>query len=469
MDSENRDELTEPSKADKTAGEDDGESPKEAAGSGAIDGSPTAEPVTKPDPAAEVSEPVTAEAAQLPEPEVASEPAGAQREDFSAPVEGSASLGEAQDTDAGVAVNPDESEAVAVIGAGGEFANITEEPTPAASGGEISDLAPQRESVVSELFRTERPRPSRALELTAPYAEAVAGAVTAGLSLGDEVAALATCVAEANSAALEDERGKEKAAVERGREHIQTYEMVFEKLAGLAENVASEVEGLNEEDEAFQTAPEEVQAFLQNHKKGVEIIQRMIDRTIQQKKSLEESPPRLVAGLPQIGRPASPEEFAGHVSELCIAFHDIRDGNYHILQSVEKECEKCHDHTMQTVRGLLSVVDGIDSGLEYEADSREMVPVGESGSEDLACLVSAWFRVYERLMGHLETFLEAAGIEPQIAERGTPFNPDHMEPIGTISDPDLEDETVAKVSRRGFVMNGEMVRPISVDVVRNDR
>lgn len=366
-----------------------------------------------------------------------------------------------------VVVSPEVPESVTVVGAD-NVSTILEEPTPTGDFGVgVPDLASQREAVLTQLFQAERPRPGQVLKATAPYADAVAVAVTAGLPLAEEVAALAAQVAKANLAALEGEREKERVAVERGKEHIANYERIFEKLADFAKNIEREAENMTEDDEIFKAAPEEVQSSLRNHKKGVEIILRMIERTIERKRNLEEPPSRVVNGFPPLGHPASVSEVAEHVSELCTAYHDARDGNYHILQAVEKDSERCYNQMVQALKSLLSAVDGIDSGLAHEAESRALVRIEDGEKRELEGLVSTWFTVYKRLDSHLCEFLDTTGIEPQTVERGAAFDPDRMEPTGTVSAPDLEEERVAAVSRRGFYLRGELIRPMSVEVVRN--
>jgi molecular chaperone GrpE (heat shock protein) len=65
----------------------------------------------------------------------------------------------------------------------------------------------------------------------------------------------------------------------------------------------------------------------------------------------------------------------------------------------------------------------------------------------------------------LQPYFEATGLAPLTVEPGTLFQPETMEPGGTVVLPDRPLEEVASVMRRGYALNGEQLRPIQVEVV----
>jgi molecular chaperone GrpE (heat shock protein) len=222
------------------------------------------------------------------------------------------------------------------------------------------------------------------------------------------------------------------------------------------------------EDEKFQNAPEELKTTLINFRKGIEIIGRMFSRARDRKKSLaEETPQPLRDGLETEHLSTIDKSIGDFVKQLVESFHSLRDNNYHANQDAKSFSEKSKKAAANAAIGLLSAIDGIDAGLQNDSESRAGLTSFEEGEGNYSELIDSWFHAYLKLNTFAEQFFRETGIEGHTVEPGTPFDPETMEPLGTISNPELNDEDVAAVMRRGFSLNGESIRPILVEVVKN--
>jgi molecular chaperone GrpE (heat shock protein) len=236
----------------------------------------------------------------------------------------------------------------------------------------------------------------------------------------------------------------------------------------LIEQVGKELDELDLDSEPYQAAPQELQDRLANYRKGVEIIHRMFSRIKDRRKELTQELPALATnGLEPAGPPAEVDQVNAYLRELSEKFHKLRDANNNTLREAEDVGEKCWKATVHVVKGVISAVDGIDSGLDNEPDTRAALKEYETEEQDFSELIDAWFQAYHRLQEHVEAFFGKTGIETHTVEPGTPFDPETMEPQSTVESSELNDEDVAAVARRGFSLQGAAIRPVMVDVVKN--
>ncbi|MDA7928933.1 nucleotide exchange factor GrpE, partial [Mariniblastus sp.] len=205
-----------------------------------------------------------------------------------------------------------------------------------------------------------------------------------------------------------------------------------------------------------------------NFRKGVEIIRRMFGRTMERKKAFspEMSEP-LGDDWDSEHPPANTKSIGEFVGQLSQSFHTLRDSNYHANQDAKSFSEKCNKAIVNAAIGLLSAIDGIDAGLQNESEIRSRLAPFEEGEDNCSDLITSWFQAYHHLNNFSERFFNKTGIEGHSVDPGTPFDPETMEPQGIISNPELNDDDVAAVMRRGFSLNGKSIRPILVEVVRN--
>jgi molecular chaperone GrpE (heat shock protein) len=133
-------------------------------------------------------------------------------------------------------------------------------------------------------------------------------------------------------------------------------------------------------------------------------------------------------------------------------------------QDARAQGDGCKKELLRVVKSFVEAVDGIDGGLRNEAEVRGRLQAFEA---EYGSLIDFWFAAYHNLEKQIDKFFSATGIGALSVAPGTPFDPATMEPVGTVANPDLNNEDVAMVLRRGYMIHGEQVRPMMVEVVIN--
>lgn len=327
-------------------------------------------------------------------------------------------------------------------------------------------LAVARTQLLSTLFTKDRPPNSAAKQVIEAYAAALAA--TQDGTGRSEIAQLASLVASANEGIFSQEQSDFQGACAAIARHVEVYDSLFSALEDFGKDVGAQLQQLNAETAAFQTAQEPLKAGLANYRKGVEIIDRMLSRVIERKKALVAEAPQPLTEC--LDLPELPDELpavSGYLQNVMERFHRVRDANHHAIRDAQSHADKCHAQVLQSIKSLLAAIDGIDSGLDAEPGTRASLLQSVPSDDDLANLVQSWTGCYQRLSAIADAFFSRAGITAHTVEPGTPFDPETMEPQGTVENPALKDEDVAAVARRGFSLGNQMIRPMVVDVVRN--
>lgn len=326
-------------------------------------------------------------------------------------------------------------------------------------------VAAGRDSFVAKMFAEERPHPSVVAEVTSGYLQAFEQAAQAQLTdAASEASQLTEAARQRHAELLEEERAGISQAGEQAVQHVAAYEDFYVALGGQADFVQEELAVMNSEDDRFQAAPEALRAALANYKQGVEIIHRMFSRTKDRKKELTpERPFQLVEELSAV-EPPSPDGLPAFLTRLSNSFYQVRDANYHEVQGANRFVEDCQKAVGAAAKAIFPALDGIDSGRANEPQTKQRLLEEHAEHEEL---ISAWFGRYEKLRERSDEFVAQVGLSVIDAKRGDPFDPERMEPQGTIEDSELNDEDVALVARRGFVLSDVILRPAIVEVVKN--
>ena len=348
-----------------------------------------------------------------------------------------------------------------------EAAKREEQPADVDPKAALAALEAQRDRLIAELFDKERPRQALAEKVIQAYVAALDHAEAGGVADPDEHARLVALVGERQGSAFAAEQAVFDEARKEAERHIAVYDKLFVELKTLVEDAASELAGLDEDDERFKQSRAELQDTLLNFKKGVAIIHRIFDRSMARKKELQAELPTSLADEWNPESRLGAKGTADFVTGLHQDFHKLRDASYHANQNARRFADGCEKTVMSTVSGLLSAVDGIDAGLQNEPETRSGWASAVDKQDDCSKMLESWLQAYRHLDAAVNRFFDATGIAAHTVDRGTPFDPETMEPQGTVADPNLTDEDVAAVMRRGFSLNGALIRPILVDVVRN--
>lgn len=324
----------------------------------------------------------------------------------------------------------------------------------------------ERKRVIAVVFATERPSQVKATEIITAYTGALTSAAVANAVQLTELEQLASEVDACHAAALVNEKAEAAANSECVGQETELYERLFTELDVVISVVDEEMDARPDDTEALQDAPDELRSRLANYKKGIGIIQRMLNKVKDRKKDLSDTDQgEVVEEFIATAPPESWDAVAAWLDELLVEFHKVRDANYHAIHDVKKRVENCSKAAQDTVKSLISAIDGIDSGLENEPMTAAAMAQHRKQYDQL---IDGWLGAYESLSGAVEQFLENSGVSAYVVEPGTPFDPETMEPQGVVENLELNNDEVASVLRRGFSLNGIQIRPVQVDVVRNN-
>ncbi len=116
----------------------------------------------------------------------------------------------------------------------------------------------------------------------------------------------------------------------------------------------------------------------------------------------------------------------------------------------EERAELYRSVVSRVMTKVLSVLDDLQRALEQ----------APSGDED-----TPWVEGVRLIERRLYSLLESEGVSPVEAE-GKPFDPWEHEALMTVESDEYESGTVASVIRPGYKINGKVLRPAQVAVVR---
>jgi molecular chaperone GrpE (heat shock protein) len=323
-----------------------------------------------------------------------------------------------------------------------------------------------RKDVLQLLFGRDRPSAKAAQSQVEAFCQQLDLAAKLANWSPEQETEFAATARERHRDAVSSEKSILQACRDAVAEHAAIHARFYAELDVLVDQFQRELDQLSEDEDAFQRAPEELQTALANYKKGIQIIVRMLSRAKDRKKELVAQIPAAIVEEMQIaGPPADASAFGDYLLQISHAFHQAREENFHATQDAKAHCEQCQKACTEAVKQVISAVDGVEGGKQSEPRTRSRLEQEHADHKDL---VDAWVHKYERLLSRLDEFFGKTGIQTHTVERGEKFDPETMDPEGTVEDPELEDEVVHSVSRRGFSLGGMTIRPIVVEVVKNN-
>ncbi len=116
-----------------------------------------------------------------------------------------------------------------------------------------------------------------------------------------------------------------------------------------------------------------------------------------------------------------------------------------------RETEEMKKYAGESILGdLLPVLDNLDLALAYTEgldDACKNFVIGVEMTRKL---------FLDAVKGH--------GLEAVQAEHGGEFDPEVHEAVGTVEDAELEDNHIAQITQRGYILKGRLIRPAKVMV-----
>ena len=117
-----------------------------------------------------------------------------------------------------------------------------------------------------------------------------------------------------------------------------------------------------------------------------------------------------------------------------------------LRRRTERDVSNAHKFALEKFVGeLLPVVDNLERALA----------AFEEGDEGIELTLKSFMDVLKRFQ-----------VE-QVAPNGEPFDPELHQAMSMVPNPDMENNTVMEVFQKGYTLNGRLVRPAMVVVVKN--
>lgn len=287
--------------------------------------------------------------------------------------------------------------------------------------------------------------------------------------LFDEFVFFSTQMVQKNDQASIDERAELNKNAQPFLEFKEEIKKLFEQIPDAIKHVQAAIE--KRSDELITSLGEDVQDNLRTYRQGLEIIERMLQRTFDRAPNLQVEDTQLEemnSDYKLMNEKVSTEkEFATCLTNLSRNYHETRDTNYHLINDARVECEKQTSKAKNSLKQILAAIDGIDSGLQNEAETRGRVDKLMESDEEAKTVVQEWYNAYEDLSQKLYELIANTKLTPIAVEEGTPFDPETMEPQGVVERANLKNDDVAVILRKGFTFCDELIRPTLVEVVKN--
>lgn len=117
-----------------------------------------------------------------------------------------------------------------------------------------------------------------------------------------------------------------------------------------------------------------------------------------------------------------------------------------LRRRTERDVSNAHKFALEKFVGeLLPVVDNLERALA----------AFEEGDEGIELTLKSFMDVLQRFQ-----------VE-QVTPEGEPFDPELHQAMSMVPNPDMENNTVMEVFQKGYTLNGRLVRPAMVVVVKN--
>lgn len=123
------------------------------------------------------------------------------------------------------------------------------------------------------------------------------------------------------------------------------------------------------------------------------------------------------------------------------------------LKRIERETEeKIKRSNERMIIRLLPIIDDLEKALEQGRSLNSSSPLLEG---------------VEMVLKNMLTMLREEGLE-EIKAVGDIFDPSRHEAVSQVSNPNLKDGVIVRELRKGYMLNGRLLRPSLVEVVKNE-
>lgn len=156
------------------------------------------------------------------------------------------------------------------------------------------------------------------------------------------------------------------------------------------------------------------------------------------------------AGQPQAETERLAAEVAAAKDQLLRAQAEMQN----VRRRAEQDVEKAHKYALDRFAGdIVTVADNLERALTtIDRGDDKQKPVAEGIELTLKSLLDT---------------LQKYGVR-QLNPMGEPFNPQEQEAIAMVPNPAMEPNSVMDVMQKGYILNGRVIRPARVVVVKGD-
>lgn len=214
-------------------------------------------------------------------------------------------------------------------------------------------------------------------------------------------------------------------------------------------------------------------------------VQELMDALKKQKEEIQEGEPEnpdvlpeQLAELPAADRPLLEEEILVLQEKLKNAETKLQEAHDKYLRQLaefdnfRKRMEREKSESLQyanekLIKELLPVYDHLEMALQHAQNPKDENGIAPSDEEVTESGVyshnNALLEGGEMVLRQFRTVLEKFGVVVVEGE-GKPFDPHRQESIGVVETAERPANTVLSVHRKGFMLNGRLIRPALVTV-----
>ncbi|MBL7221551.1 MAG: nucleotide exchange factor GrpE [Phycisphaerae bacterium] len=302
-----------------------------------------------------------------------------------------------------------------------------------------------------------------------------------------EVGAAATVVAKLREEAC----GKETEGLANDRKeldgHLQQIGYWRERVIALREGLTSSCESFSDlttqaatkADSLLEHVPPEFQEGLKGSQKGMDVTAKMMRLGTERAEAALTTGDEPSTEMPVLGeegwrglvdgktdRNAAIQTFQRKLKEL-------ERNRFQVMTQIRTTGEKyCKSFRNLSEKHILPILDSIDDGEEH---SRSLVEQIKTGNPKIAEDLDAWFQTYGNLRRQILDVFDQVGIRPMEVEIGGPIDYHRHEPFDFEADPEVKDEHIKSVTRKGYEYQARegdeflVLRHAQVIVVKNKK
>ena len=203
--------------------------------------------------------------------------------------------------------------------------------------------------------------------------------------------------------------------------------------------------------QAQERLPAELRGRFEGLQKGMDLVGKMFSRLLERAPDTD-VPEEL--SLPQVGREGWDRLLADHtdhsaaLKEVRAKLRQIGQDRYRVVTQARQTAESARKGIRSFLgKQLLLVLDGVDGGEGHAHSLAEEVRADAPAAADW---LTAWASAYGELRQELLKVLDSMGVQPMRVQPRDVFDPMRHEPSSVESDPEMDNETIKEVTRKGY-------------------